>query len=127
MNRVGKKVACVCNQKDDAALNLRKATNVGVFEKQRGANADDEANDQAGEEDEDEDTKTLDQGDNVQRTARDVFVVDRLAGLVPLRRLKQHNGDGVVEDRLAKDDSVQLRVHLVGVENGQNGHRVGSR
>lgn len=31
---------------------------------------------------------------------------------------------GVVEDRLAKDDRVQLWVDLVRVEDGENGHRI---
>lgn len=35
--------------------------------------------------------------------------------------------DGVVQDALAKDDAVQLRVNLVCVEDGQDRHRVCGR
>ena len=48
-----------------------------------------------------------------------------LALLVPLRRLKDDDGDGIVQDRLAKDDGVQLGVDLVGREDGEDGHGVG--
>ena len=34
--------------------------------------------------------------------------------------------DRVVQDRLAKDDAVELGVDLVSVEDGKDGHRVRS-
>lgn len=42
-------------------------------------------------------------------------------------RLKHDNGDGVVQERLAKNDAVELGVDLECVENGENGDRIGSR
>ena len=44
-----------------------------------------------------------------------------------MRRLKDDNSHGIVEDRLAKNDGVQLRVDLVGREDGEYGDRIGGR
>lgn len=41
-----------------------------------------------------------------------------------MRRLEQDDGNGVVEDRLAKDDGIQFRFDLVEVEDGQDSDRV---
>lgn len=42
-------------------------------------------------------------------------------------RLEQDNGDGIVENGLAKDERVQLGLYLVRVEDGQNGDWVRGR
>lgn len=42
-----------------------------------------------------------------------------------MRRLEDDNGNGVIENGLAKDDGVELGVDLVRVENGENRDRVG--
>lgn len=44
--------------------------------------------------------------------------------LVLLGGLKKDDGNGVIQNGLAENDRVQLRVDLVGIENGQYRHRV---
>lgn len=46
---------------------------------------------------------------------------------VLLRSLKQDNGNGVVKYGLSEDDSVQLGIDFVGVENGQDRHWIRGR
>lgn len=36
-------------------------------------------------------------------------------------RLEQDNGNGIVEDTLAKDDGVEFGIDFVGVEDGEDG------
>lgn len=48
-----------------------------------------------------------------------------LAILVFLRRLKQHDGDCIVQDGFSEDDSIQFRIDFVGIEDGEDGDRVG--
>lgn len=42
-----------------------------------------------------------------------------------LDSLEHDDSDGIVEDALAKDDRVQLRVDVEGVEDGEDGDGVG--
>lgn len=35
--------------------------------------------------------------------------------------LKHDNGDSIIEYTLSKDDTVELRVYFVGIEDGENG------
>ena len=35
-------------------------------------------------------------------------------------RVEHDDGDGIIEDRFAKDDRVELRINFVGVEDGEN-------
>ena len=44
------------------------------------------------------------------------------AAFEDLQRLKEDNGDGVVEDALTKDDGEELWVHMHRVEDGQHRH-----
>lgn len=54
VNGIGEKVTRVCNENDEATLNLGESAHVGKLEKQRGHDAYDDANDQAAKEDEQE-------------------------------------------------------------------------
>lgn len=44
-----------------------------------------------------------------------------------VRRLKHDDSNGVVQDTLSKDDSVELRIDFVCFEDGQDSNRVCSR
>jgi hypothetical protein len=40
---------------------------------------------------------------------------------------KQHNSDGIVEDRLSEDDGVEFGFYLVRIKNGKNGNGISGR
>jgi len=44
-----------------------------------------------------------------------------------LHRLREHDGDGVVEHRLAEDEHVEQRLDVQRLEDGQRRHRVDGR
>lgn len=114
-NSVREEVREVRNKNDETALDLREAPNIRKLEHQRRANAHQDPDEQAAKEDAKEDANSLEQTQDAERHGR---------VLVLLGRLEQHNGDGVVQDRLAEDDGVQLRLHLVRVEDGKDGDGV---
>lgn len=97
MDGVGEEVRKVCDENDQTGLSLGIASNVGELQRQRGDNADHDANEQTSEEDTKEDAKRLEQACNAQSLC---------AVLVLLCRLEQDNGNGVVENRLAKNQCV---------------------
>lgn len=41
-----------------------------------------------------------------------------------LSRLEHDDGNSIIEDTLAEDDSVELRIDLVRVEDSKNGDRI---
>jgi hypothetical protein len=119
MDGIREEVACISDENNEAALDLWEAPDQGVLEQKTRANADNEANHQTAEEDEQKDADTLEQTQDGQMTfggALSVF----------LSSLEQDNSDGVVEDGLSKDDSVELRVNLISVEDGKDGDGIGS-
>ena len=112
---VGKEVRRIGDQQDKGTLDAGEAAHVGVLEQQGGADADRDADQQADGEDQEEDADALEQAAD-----------GGLAGAMELLGGLEHDdGDGVVEDALAKDDGVELGIDLVGVEDGQDGDRVG--
>ena len=119
MDAVCEKVSGVRNEHHQTALNLGVLANVRILEQQRSARPDKNANQQTPKEHEAEDAYALQEAEESH--------VRLLALLVPLRRLKDDNRDGIVEDRLAKDDGVQLRVDLVRVEDGEDGDGIRGR
>ncbi len=119
MNAVGEKVCSIGNQNNDTALRLGEAADIGKLEEQGGADTSNDTNQQGTKKDQQEDASTFKEAE--------YSVAGSLALFVSLRRLENDNGDGVVEDRLAKDDGVKLGVDLVRVENGENGDGIGGR
>lgn len=118
MDGVGQKVRQVCCEDDQATLSLRNAPHVGELEHERDGNADHDTNEQTPEEDAKEDAKGFEETDDAEFLG---------AVLVLLGSLEQDDGDGIVQNGLAKDEGVQLWFDLVGVEDGENGDWVGSR
>lgn len=114
-----KEICSVGNQDNQTALNLGKASDVCKLEEQSGTHANDHANKHTTKEDEQENANSFKEADE--------SIVASLALVVLLRRLENDNGNGIVEDRLAKDDGVQLGIDFVGVEDGQDGHRISRR
>jgi hypothetical protein len=119
VNRVGKEVASVSDQEDQATLNLWISPYVSEFEQQTGCNSNHDSDRQAAKEDQHEDANGLEQTQNGQ------FASIR-AGLVLLRRLEQYNRNSIVQNRFSKDDGVKLRVNFVRIEDGQDCYRIGS-
>lgn len=117
VSAIGEEVGGIGNENNEAALNLRVSSEVGHLEEEGRHNTDEDTDDQAAEEDDEEDAETLEETDEAHPGG---------VGLVLLSSFEYDNGDGVIQNRLAKDDGVQLRIDLVGVENGQDGDGVGS-
>ena len=94
---VGQKVSQVRGKDDETTLSLGESPNIGEFEHQRYANADHDTNKQTSEEDAHKDTYGF-----KEATDAEVFG----AVFVFLGCLKDDNGDGIVENRLAEDQSI---------------------
>jgi hypothetical protein len=120
MHAVGKEIACVGDQNNQRALNPWEPAHIGILQRKSGPNPYDNANDQAGEEDEQENPNSLKQADDVQISRRSSFPVS-------LGGLKQDDGDGVVENGLAEDDGVEFRLDFVEIEDGEDGDWVCGR
>lgn len=120
VDSIGKKVRCIGNEDDETALNLGHTAYVGEFEQQTRRHPDDNPNDQAAKEHKQENANTFEKTQHGQ-LAGDGTLAVFLCGL------KKNDGDGVIEDGLAEDDGVELRVDLVGGEDGENGDGVGGR
>lgn len=113
MNRIGKEVGSISDQEDQAAFRLGISSNMREFQQQTRRNPKDDSNEQTSEEVEQEDANTLKQTQQCQTSSF-------FSRFVFLRRLKQDNGDGVVEDTLAEDDGVEFGIDLVRVEDGED-------
>lgn len=120
MDSVGQEVAGISDQEDQTALDLRIPAHMRELEHQTRRNANNQPHRQAAKEDKQEHPNTL---KKTQDTKRALI----RAGLVLLRRLKQHDGDGVVQDRFAEDDGVEFGVDFVGVEDCEDGDGVCGR
>ena len=119
VNRVGKEVAGISDQENQATLDLWISSHVSELEQQTGRNSNHDSDRQAAKEDQHEDANGLEQTQNGQ------FASLR-ARLVLLRRLEQHDRDSIVQDGFSKDDGVKFRVDLVCVEDGQDCYGIGS-
>jgi len=115
---IGEEISGICDQDDEATLNLWEPPDKSVLEQQAGSYTNDQTNDQTAKEDEQEDTDTLEQTQYGQMTSGS-------AGFVFLGRLEEDNGNGVVQDGFAKDDGVKLGVYSVRVEYSEDGDGVG--
>jgi hypothetical protein len=91
MNRIGEEVASVSDQENQATLDLGISSYMRELKQQTGRNSNDNSNRQAAKEDQHEDANGLEQTQDGQ------FASVR-AGLVLLRRLKQHNSDSIVQN-----------------------------
>lgn len=114
-----KEVRGVCNQHDQAALNLGEPPDVCELQQQRSSHTHDDTNHQATEKDEQEDTRGLDEADET--------VASGIGLLVLLGSLEDDNGDGIIENGFAEDDGIQFGINLVSVENGNDSDRIGRR
>lgn len=97
MDSVREEVSGIRNENHKTALDLREPTNVGELEQKCGRNTYHDADQQAAEEDEEENSRGLDEADEA---------VAHVGLLVFLRRLENDNGNGIVQDRLAENDGV---------------------
>lgn len=120
MDSIGKEVGGVCNQNDEAALNLGISPDVRELQKKTCAQADQEPNEQTAKEDEQKHPDTLKQAQNGELAGRGALPI-LLCGL------EQHDRDRIIEDTLAEDDGVKLWVDFVGVEDCQDGDRIRGR
>lgn len=116
---IGEEVAGICDQEDEAALNLRVSSDMGEFQEQARSNANAQSDEYTTEEDKQEHPNGLEQ-------AYDSQLARISSRPVPLCGLEQDDRNRVVQNRLPEDYGVQLWVHLICVENGQDCNRVGS-
>lgn len=114
---MGEKVGGVGNEDNQTALNLGEPAEVSELQQQRSSHAHQETNEHTAEEDEQKDAGTLEEADKAE--------IAGFALVILLRRLEDDDGNGIVQDRLSKDDGIQLGVDLVGVEDGQDGDGIG--
>lgn len=119
MTSLREEVAGISNQHNQTALNLWVTSNIGELQNESSTNANHHTNQQTAKEDEQENADTLKEVDKPVGLLR--------LGFVLLSSLEDDNGDGIIEDGFAKNDRVQFRVDFVGVEDGQDSDRVGSR
>ena len=119
VHAIREKVSGIRKKNHKTALNLRIPPNIRKLKKKRRAHTREHANHQTPKEDEQENTRTL-------KEAQEPHIGPRPM-LVPLRRLEDDDGNSIVEDRLAKDDGVELGIDLVRVEDGEDGHGIGGR
>jgi hypothetical protein len=117
VNGIGEKVRCVCDQNDQATLNLGISSDVCKLQQQARSQTEDDTNHQAAKENQQEDADRFKQAQDCQFSCR-------LSCFVFLCRLEENDRNCVVQDTLAEDDGVELRVDFVGVENGEDGDRV---
>lgn len=116
VHAIGEKVTGVGNENDQAALDLRHAPHQGILETQRGSNSNHNADEHTAKENQQEEPASLKEVQEGQRP--------RLTLGIFLRRLKQDNRNGIIQDGLAKNHGIELRLDLVEVENGQDGDGV---
>lgn len=113
MNGIREEVAGVGDQNDDTAFDFRESSDVGHLKQDRRRDTYQEPNDQTAKEDEEKKPAAFKQREDGQ-------LLVRVAFFVLLSRLEKHDGDGIVQYRLAKNNGVEFRVDLVGIENGQD-------
>jgi hypothetical protein len=112
VDSIGEEIARIGDQDDEAALGLGESAQVGKFQEQRGNHSDGDANTQASEENAQESANAFEEAENADGC---------FFGLVGLCSFEKHDSNGIVEDGLAEDDCVKLRIDLVGVENSEDG------
>jgi hypothetical protein len=115
VDSIGKEIRQVGNENDKTTLRLGKASDICELESQGSGDADHDSDEQASKEDAEEDTNSFEQAEYTERLG---------AILVLLCGLEQDNGNGIVQDGLAKDDGVEFRLDFVGVEDGKDGDGV---
>ena len=113
VNCIRKEVRSVCDQDDQAALNPRIPPDMRELEQQTRGQSNNKTNRQTAKEDQQEESNTFKQAEYSQ-------LASLICALVVLRCVEQHNGDGIVQDTLAKDDRIELRVDLICVEDREN-------
>ena len=119
MDAMGEEVGGVGDENNKTAFDLGEPPDVSKLEKQRSSHAHDHSDEQTPEEDDQKDAHTLEETKQA--------VAAGFATLILLRRLKDNNGNGVVQDGLAEDDGVELGVDLVGIKDGEDGYGIGGR
>ena len=99
MHSVGKEVAGVSDQKDQTALDFGEASNVSILQHESAADTNNHTDEKTAKEYEQEDAYGLEQAEDVQIAFGSSF-------FVPLCSLEQDDSNGIVQDRLAKDNGV---------------------
>lgn len=112
VHAIGEEVAGIGDEDDQAALDLRHASHQSVLQTQRSSDTHDHTNQHATKENEQEEPNSFEEVQEGQRASLTLRVF--------LCRLKQHDSNGIVEDGLAKDHRIQLRLDLVQVEDSQD-------
>lgn len=120
VNRVREEVRSVRDQEDQAALDLRVSPDMCELQQQTRCQSNDKTNRQAAKEYKQEEPDAFKQAQYSQ-------LASLIRALIVLCRLKQHDSYCIVQDTLAKDDRVELRIDLVRVEDCEDRDGIGSR
>ena len=118
MDTIREEIAGVRNEDDQAAFDLGILPEKCVLENKSCAHAHDHSDDEAASEDEEEDSNGFEDIDNIQIT-RDS------SRPVPLCCLEEDDGDGIVQYGFSENDSIELGLDFVDVENGQYSDGIG--
>src|SRR5438034_11234538 len=103
MSAIREEIACICNQDDQTTLNLRISSDISILQAKRSPGPYDNTNEKASKEDQEKDANTL-------KDTKDSESASSPAFFISLSRLEEHNSNGIVEDRFAKDDRVELWI-----------------
>lgn len=122
MDAVCEEIARIGNEYNKTAFYFGEFPNMRKLQEQCSCDPNRKANHQTSEEDQQEEAERLKKADYAQIWA----LLPRSTGRIFPRRLEEHNGNGIVQDRLAKDNGIELGVDPVGVEYGKNGDWIGS-
>lgn len=109
---MGEEVCRVWDEEDKTAFDLGCTADVGELEEESCTDSNDNANQQTTKENQQEDTSGFKEAEDTSALVSGIVVA--------LRSLENDNGNGVVENGFTENNGVQLRVDLVGVENGEN-------
>ena len=120
MYTIRKEVGGICDEHNETAFDLWESPNKCVLKRQGCTDADDDPNQKTTEKHGQEYANGFKQRENCQ-VARGARIS------ISLCCFEQHNGDGIVQDRLAKDDGIKLWLDFVDVEDGKDGDRVSCR
>lgn len=90
MDTMREEIGRICDQDNQATLDLGEPPDICEFEKQRSSHANNNTDKHTAKEDEQEDTGTLQEAEET--------IVCCLALVIPLRGFENDNSDGIVKD-----------------------------
>ena len=120
MYPIREEVASICDEYNKTAFDFGESPNKCVFESQGGADAHNDSNQKTAEKNCQKDANGFKQREYCQ-AARGARVA------ISLCRLEQNDGDGIVQNGLAKDDRIELGLDFVNVEDGKDSDWVRGR